>query len=255
VEIEKLIWGPVPDGFGKMVDERGYRLLVRQDRIAHIDPSLWDGGETAQAHLHGRSPLRTCQLPSGETGLIRSYRHGGFFRALTGSWFFTWPPRPFRELAITEELRQRGFPTVEIYAACIRRGLGPFYRGWLVSKRLPGAEDLWSALQSGLVARVGQRAALEAVAQSVRRMHREGVYHSDLNLKNILLRVENGAVAGYIIDFDKAKLFLGQLPPALVEKNLARLLRSARKLDPDHKYLSAESWKDLVTLYHEARDA
>ena len=42
-------------------------------------------------------------------------------------------------------------------------------------------------------------------------MHREGVYHADLNLKNILLRVENGAAVSYIIDYDKARLFLGRL--------------------------------------------
>jgi predicted Ser/Thr protein kinase len=115
---------------------------------------------------------------------------------------------------------------------------------------LSHAEDLWSALQSGLVDRVGLRVALQAVAESVRAMHREGVYHGDLNLKNILLRLENGAVAGYIIDFDKAKLFLGQLPPGLVKKNLDRLLRSARKLDPEQKYLPAGAWNEFVDLYH-----
>ena len=47
-------------------------------------------------------------------------------------------------------------------------------------------------------------------------MHREGVlYHADLNLKNILLRVENGAPVSYIIDYDKARLFLGRLPDRL----------------------------------------
>jgi hypothetical protein len=63
------------------------------------------------------------------------------------------------------------------------------------------------------------------------------------------LRLENGAVAGYIIDFDKAKLFLGQLPPELAKKNLARLLRSARKLDPEEKYLPAAAWDEFVALY------
>ena len=86
-------------------------------------------------------------------------------------------------------------------------------------------------------------------------MHREGVYHGDLNLKNILLRLENGAVTGYIIDFDKAKLYLGQLPPALIKNNLDRLVRSLRKLDPEQKYFSAAAWNDFVNLYHGAPHA
>jgi hypothetical protein len=86
-------------------------------------------------------------------------------------------------------------------------------------------------------------------------MHREGVYHADLNLKNILLRAENGAVVSYIIDFDRAKLFLGRLPPALRSKNLARLLRSARKLDPEQKYFSAEAWNQFLTFYDSGRNA
>jgi Lipopolysaccharide kinase (Kdo/WaaP) family len=249
---ENLTWGALPEGFTKITDGRGHRLIVRQDRMADIDCSVCsdDPDPLEDCGYRGRSALRALTLPDGETALIRRYQHGGFFRALTGAWFFSWPPRPFRELAITEELRRRGLRTVEVYAACVGPTKGPFYRGWLVTRQLSHAEDLWSALQSGLVERVGLRMALQAVADSVRAMHREGLYHGDLNLKNILLRLENGAVAGYIIDFDKSKLFLGQVPPELAKKNLARLLRSARKLDPEEKYLPAAAWNEFVALYH-----
>jgi hypothetical protein len=249
---ENLTWGALPEGFTRITDGRGHRLIVRQDRMADIDCSVCSDDPDPQedSGYHGRSALRALTLPDGDTALIRRYEHGGFFRALTGAWFFSWPPRPFRELAITEELRRRGLRTVEVYAACVGPTKGPFYRGWLVTRQLSHAEDLWSALQSGLVERIGLRAALQAVADSVRAMHREGVYHRDLNLKNILLRLENDALAGYIIDFDKAKLFLGQVPPQLAKKNLARLLRSARKLDPEQKYLPAAAWKEFVDFYH-----
>ena len=86
-------------------------------------------------------------------------------------------------------------------------------------------------------------------------MHREGVYHSDLNLKNILIRKKPDGVDGYIIDFDKAKLFLGKLPSVLAKKNLDRLLRSALKLDPERRHLSAAAWKEFLDFYYGPSDS
>jgi serine/threonine protein kinase len=170
-------------------------------------------------------------------------------RRWSGGAFCSWPPRPFRELAITEEIRRRGIPTVEVYGACVERICGPFYRGWLVTREVRNAQDLWQAFRSGLIQELGIDRALRAVAGSLRALHREGVYHSDLNLKNILVGSEQGSVKGYIIDFDKAKLFLGDLPPQLVRRNLDRLLRSVNKLDPGRSHFSTAHWDLFVSLY------
>jgi hypothetical protein len=254
---ENMAWGVIPDGFRKVTDARGNRLVVREDRAGEIDTSICTAeSESAEEYrYHGRSPLKVIRLRDGETALIRPYRHGGFFRGLTRSWFVTWPPRPFRELAITEELRRRGLRTVEVYAACVRRVCGPVYRGCFVTRELPGAKDLWATLQDESVRRSQLESVLRAAAESVRTMHREGVYHSDLNLKNILIRLGAEGVDGYVIDFDRAKLFLGKLPPALVKRNLNRLLRSALKLDPERRYISATSWQEFLSYYHGAPDA
>ena len=254
---ESLIWGALPARFAKRTDGNGNRLIVCQEREREIDFSicLSQRGRTEESRYQGRGALTAVSLSDGETALVRQYRHGGTLRSLTGPWFFTWPPRPFRELSVTEELRRRGLRTVEVYAACASRGWGPFYRGWLVTKELRDALDLWSALKSGRVERFGLEATLRAVADTLRAMHREGVYHRDLNCKNILLRQEADGVVSYVIDFDKAKLFLGRLPTELVKKNLDRLLRSARKLDPERKYFSVQAWKDFLSFYYGGPDA
>lgn len=254
---EDMSWGVFAPAFEKVSDGNGNRMLVRKDCRREIDFSLCrretDGNP--KARYHGRGALGVIQLADGATALVRQYRHGGLLRGLTGPWFFTWPPRPFRELSITEELRRRGVRTVEVYAACVSRGVGPFYRGWLVTKELTGSADLWSALQSDFIERAGLEASLQAVAASVRAMHREGIYHSDLNLKNILVRMEGEEVASYIIDFDKAKLVLGKLPTELAKKNLDRLLRSIRKLDPERKHFSSSAWQQFVNFYYGGADA
>jgi 3-deoxy-D-manno-octulosonic acid kinase len=181
---------------------------------------------------------------------VRSYCHGGLLRAVTRKVFFTWPPRPLRELAISEELRHRGVPTVEPCGACVEPLWGPFYRGWFITRELTGARDLWESVSGSLMLGFDNAAVLRAAADGVKLLHREGVYHDDLNLKNILVRREDGGLKSYIIDFDKATLFLGRLPEPIAQRNLDRLRRSARKLDPSGRYISEANWKDFLDRYY-----
>jgi len=247
-----MIWGAVPEGFQRLTDSQGNRLVVRADRQREIllSTCLEIERRGDAAGVFGRGDMRSMKLADGTTALFRCYHHGGLFRSLTGKWFISWPPRPFRELTITEELRRRGFPTVEVLAACVEKIRGPIYRGWLVTRQLEEARDLWDGLQSGFCQSVGIDASLKAVAASIRRMHREGVYHRDLNLKNILIRSTAAGVDSHVIDFDKAILVLGQLPAPLARKNLDRLLRSIRKLDPQRQYFSAASWDGFLQYYN-----
>lgn len=246
-------WGVVPPRFKKVVEGREVLMLVREDVAEFLTSEQCTKqshrDEKAPGAFQGRGSLRRLELQNGETALIRPYRHGGLLRHLLRGIFFTWPPRPFRELAITEEARHRGIPTIEVLAACVRRIWGPFYRGWLVTRQLKGCQDLWTAFESGMVRETGAKRIFDAVAATLRDLHREGIYHRDLNLKNILVRCEANGVKGYIIDFDRAMLFLGEVPPALAKRNLQRLLRSALKLDPNRQYISAHDWKRFVESY------
>ena len=229
--------------------------LVRRGLEAYFDFGKFvrrEGAAGEASPFYGRQRLVFFRLKNGETALVRAYRHGGMLRHITGEFFFTWPPRPFKELFLTEEARRRGIPTLEIFAACVERSWGPFYRGWLVSRELNDARDLWNALQRDCHGGANRGALLRAVAQAVRRMHRLGIYHRDLNLKNILLKRGEGGVRSYIIDFDKAKLFPGEVPPGTARRNLNRLLRSARKLDPDGRFLPPEDRNLLLRFYREA---
>jgi tRNA A-37 threonylcarbamoyl transferase component Bud32 len=251
--------GVVPVGFKTVADGRGGLMVVREDMEAHL--TIEECTKTNHIHddpgaLEGRGKLRSVALRGGDTALIRPYRHGGLLRHLTRRLFVTWPPRPFRELAITEEVRRRGIPTVEVYAACVKRIWGPFYHGWLVTRKLPEGQDLWTAIQGDFVRETGAEKLLKAAATSLRGLHREGVYHRDLNLKNILVRRESNEVRGYIIDLDKATLFLGEVPGVMVQRNLDRFLRSACKLDPKREYFSEQDWKTFLNSYrdHNAKE-
>jgi hypothetical protein len=246
-------WRYIPPGFITVRDRRGRLLVVRENLGTSLAIEAVCDLPGDASPYHGREQLRCLRLADGERALVRSYRHGGIFRAATKGIFFTWPPRPLRELAISEELYHRGVPTVEPCGACVEPLWGPFYRGWFITRELTGARDLWETVSGSLVRGFDTAAILQAAADGVKVLHREGVYHSDLNLKNILVRRENGGLKAYVIDFDKATLFLGRLPAPMAEKNLDRLRRSAGKLDPLGQYITATAWKAFLDRYNESR--
>jgi hypothetical protein len=245
-------WRYIPPGFITKRDQRGRLLVVRENLESSLSIEAVCDIAGDVSPYHGREQLRCLRLADGERALVRPYRHGGVFRALTKDIFFTWPPRPLRELAISEELHHRGVPTIEPCGACVEPLGGPFYRGWFISRELTGARDLWETVSGSLVRGFDTVAILRAAADSVKLLHREGVYHRDLNLKNILVRRENNGLKGYVIDFDKATLFLGRLPQPMAERNLNRLRRSARKLDPLGHYISEASWKAFLNRYYDS---
>jgi tRNA A-37 threonylcarbamoyl transferase component Bud32 len=256
LRIQKWLWGDVPAGFKKLYVDRTQMMVVREGAEPYLNPEMFvtrRGREEEAGPFQGRGNLTFLRLGNGQSALVRQYHHGGLLRHLTGELFFTWPPRPFKELALTEEARLRGIPTLEIMGAYAERVWGPFYRGWLVTCELEGAHDLWAALQSDWYAKGAGRSCLQAVAVTIRRMHVQGLYHGDLNLKNILVRREGDALGSYIIDFDKARLFSAEVPKAKAQQNLARFLRSVCKLDPERRYLSQQDWELFVRFYREAK--
>lgn len=253
--VQQWVWGDPPAGFKRVSWDQTQMMWVREGLERQFSPEEFlEPREPVErmSPYSGRGQLHFVRLNNGETALVRLYHHGGLLRCLTADFFFTWPPRPFRELAATEEVRRRGVPTLEILGALVKRVWGPFYRGWLVSRELRGAEDLWTVLRSGAYDARKNPSMLRVVAQGIKKMHRQGIYHRDLHLKNILVRLEEGEIQSYLIDFDKARLFSGAVPREKAQRNLRRLHRSVCKLDPQRRHLTEEDWDLFTRFYQEA---
>jgi aminoglycoside phosphotransferase (APT) family kinase protein len=78
-------------------------------------------------------------------------------------------------------------------------------------------------------------------------MHRAGVWHADLNLTNLLV-AETGDPDVTVLDFDRARLATGPLRARARRRNLERLARSLRKLDPARRLAAPEE----VAAFHAA---
>ena len=210
------------DGKRAILVRNRYEEELRNQGLLN-PPGLWKRSSPSN-HLMGRGDVLLITGKQDEV-VVRKYRHGGLLRRLTGDLFF-FGARPFQEVAVTEEVKSAGVPTVEILAAIIDRGWGGWYRGYLITRYLSTATDLISYLDEEPQGE-RRKAVIAKAGEAVKRMHQRGIYHADLHLKNFLVEGKSSKV--YLIDFDKSKVFPRLGSPKRM-KNLKRLDRSAEKL-------------------------
>jgi len=194
------------------------------------------GGEEKQLErtaLQGRGAIGAVAglLLDGSRVLARRARRGGLIGRLIPD-VFCGRCRPFRELAAAQRALERGVPTAEVVAAARTTAFGPLYRGTVYTKELTGVADMKSYLAAtteppDATFLQRRRAVLREVGRVVRLAHDAGLYHADLQLKNLLARYNERAEV-FLIDLDKARWFR-VLPRALRMMNLLRLKRSAAK--------------------------
>ena len=136
---------------------------------------------------------------------------------------------------MTEEIRNRGIRTAQALAALRHRTQMFFYRGDLITEEIPESQDLASFFSGDRDSlSEGEPALRHEVAsqagRTVRFMHDHGVYHGDLNLKNLLVQpVSQSHPTVYVIDLDRSTMRTSLSTRARI-RNLLRLNRSVEKL-------------------------
>lgn len=225
------VLGELPAGI--LVEEApGGVLAVRADYAAALRAQGFGaGGGEAQpsSDLAGRRPLGEL-LAGDERLVVRRFQHGGMLRWMMGRRFAD-PERPFRELVLSARLEELGIATPRVVAARARRiPLGGFALD-LVTRRVEGAIDLaeWlEALREGRVSARARRTVPRTAGDFVGRFHGAGLWHADLNPRNLLLvgdALQAGTAAVQVLDLDRSVLGAG-LPRERRHANLARLLRA-----------------------------
>jgi 3-deoxy-D-manno-octulosonic acid kinase len=233
-----------PSGFELVRDGR-LQLLVRADVRSWLAPLLraapaqWAGYATRPL-VGGRGGARI--VPAHQV-VVRPYRRGGLPARLLHDTYFGWNPRPFRELCVMATLQQRGAPVVEVYGAAVVWRIPACYRGWLATRYVDGARTLWEWVSTAPSATAGAP-VFRNIGRAIRRLHECGARHPDLNANNILVSPAAGVL---FIDFDRARLAAGDgIAPA---RDLDRLWRSLRKLDPEGRHLTAADFDVLRSAY------
>ena len=92
-----------------LLKEEHKNLLLAQG-IGDLKTFLKKRCRTAH-YLKGRTLHPSIPFRDGMSMVLRRYSHGGLLRAITGNLYF-FGARSFRELALTEEIRSCGVPTI-----------------------------------------------------------------------------------------------------------------------------------------------
>ncbi|HXR25722.1 MAG TPA: lipopolysaccharide kinase InaA family protein [Candidatus Binataceae bacterium] len=175
---------------------------------------------------------------------FRRSRRGGLLRLINRDIYFGRQARPLRELAIAAEAARRGLPVAEPLGALIEPLAPAVYRGAMLTRTLNGM-TLWEFIRTDDDP-VVRTHVLEQARHAIERIHQGGLCHADLNLHNLFVARAGESFTVVILDLDEARLYPGPLPPHLRQRNLRRLARSARKLDPARRLLDDAALNLLI---------
>jgi len=202
------------------------------------------GGHSRQA---GRATFWTWQPDwAPPAGLhVRQYVHGGALGRLWGAAFIG-AGRMVSELEVTAAAHRAGVPVATPVALRIARIVGPLVRAHIITERIPDAVNMLEWCRSSPAG--PHTALMQSIAAAIARMHDAGIVHTDLNLKNILVRTSAAPPAVYIVDFDKGRI-MPDVPHAVRMAALRRLWRSIRKWPASRDVLTAEDEAEMLRAY------
>jgi 3-deoxy-D-manno-octulosonic acid kinase len=180
--------------------------------------------------LAGRGTAYAVPFPgAADRVVVRHNRHGGLLAPLTGDLFRS-PTRAPLELRVSERLRALDVPTPRVVAYVRYAAFAGFERADVATREVTESRDLSAALMSD-DARV-RLGALHATATLVAALARAEARHHDLNVKNILIHEPGGRdKSALVLDVDRVEF---SSRAHVLEANLSRLLRSARKWQSLH---------------------
>ena len=135
-----------------------------------------------------------------------------------------------------------GLPVPRPIAAKVDRNHPWSYQNDILIEQIADAQDLFHYLTKQELT----QQQWQLVGKTIKQFHQHGVYHSDLNIHNILLD-DNGKM--WLIDFDRCEF--REPSDTWQQANLDRLKRSLNKelsLNPKFNF-SADNWQQLIQGY------
>ena len=223
--------------------ETGRRVVVLHREIASLaDLIVVEIDRLATSQTTGvgnRESGFRLTLAGAPEMFVRRARRGGLISALITDLYLGIRPRPLEELRVASEAKRRGIAIADPMGAIVEWAGPVLYRGYFLTRHVAGM-TLWDFVRTDDDPIV-RRHVLQEAANAIRTMHERGLFHADLNLHNLMVTQAAESFAIKILDLDKSGIYPGPIKDSLRRANIARLIRSARKLDPSGKFFDANA--------------
>ena len=233
--------------------DKGYLVLANENLVSNrslnnisadwFNSDYWHKSKAIEGTSKGRYTTWFIKYQDNHW-VLRHYWRGGLIANLSkDSYLYTGlnKTRAIAELSLLQLLYQEGFPVPKPVAAkVIRHGL--CYQCDILIERVNDAKDLVAHLSHAPLSAT----QWQDIGICIAKFHNRGVYHADLNAKNILISPEGF----HLIDFDRGEIRDPQ--KSWQQNNLNRLHRSFVKEKGKYPQLafSENNWSDLLKGYH-----
>ena len=222
--------------------------LLDAPGVEFFSTDFWKSRQALIGEAVGRGSAWFIDAPFGPV-VLRQYLRGGWVAKFSRNRYFfatVSRSRPFREYHLLAALYEQGLPVPRPVAAlCEHRGIRS--TGALMTARISSAQTLADLLPGFSGVRETDTEFWESIGRCIRRFHDAGVWHADLNARNILL---DAAQQVFLIDFDRARFTPGKAVNG--KGNLDRFKRSLAKFWPTGELPALQSaWVQVMAGYRE----
>ncbi|MDH3947567.1 MAG: 3-deoxy-D-manno-octulosonic acid kinase [Gammaproteobacteria bacterium] len=216
---------------------------IENPELLGFDADYWASQNAIMGFAEGRGTTFFIQHADGDY-VLRHYRRGGMIARLSPDqyiWTGLRRTRAWREWHLLARMQEMWLPVPQPVAVQVVRH-GMLYSADIMTRRINHANTLADEL--GRHALTGEN--WQELGKMIRRFHRHGIWHADLNANNVLL---NNNKQIFLIDFDRGRL--RQPAHQWQQANLERLKRSLLKLQnrADSFYFTASDWQTLLDGY------
>ncbi|MCB1581860.1 MAG: 3-deoxy-D-manno-octulosonic acid kinase [Marinicella sp.] len=221
-------------------------ILAAANIAEHVDAdwfkqNYWINQGRLLGANSGRGTAWTIKSEWGKW-VLRHYLRGGLYAKLSKDhylWTGINNSRAFKEFKLLNKLQKLNLPCPKPVAALVRKK-GLFYQNDLIMEHIGHEQTFAQTLN-----KESQLSDWILAGKTIAQFHQAGVYHSDLNAHNILLRNDQA----FLIDFDKGNI----RPPqkAWQLQNLSRLKRSIEKISGRScEDELKQFWQTLLEAYY-----
>ncbi len=174
----------------------------------------------------GRDNIFLFEIDKNFLISLKLYSHGGIFKYLFPEYLF-FTNRFLNEFHLYRDILKNELPIPEYLGGFWRKEMG-LYKCGVITRYISDTITLENFLNDVLTSIEDKYNILIKCGKAIKKMHDLGIFHYDLQIRNILVHKQSKSI--YLIDFDKAKR-MSPLNLFCRSLNLMRLKRSFIKRD------------------------